>query len=89
MIDTIINDLPNLKAEIENIVQDFQGKTPQDKLDRMITNYMANKGIFYQETKQRKENEIINLYNELKSAGIEINEKDLKVIKSIQNTHKS
>ena len=89
MVDVIINDLPNLKAEIENIVKDFQGKTPQEKLNRMITNYMANKGIFYEETKLLKEKSILNFYNELKSAGIEIDKKDLKVIKSIQGKYKA
>ena len=84
MINAIINDLPNLKAEIENIVKDFQGKTPQEKLNRMITNYMANKGIFYEETKLRKENAILNFYNELKNAGMKIDEQDLKAIESIQ-----
>ena len=84
MINAIINDLPNLKAEIENIVKDFQGKTPQEKLSRMITNYVANKSIFYEETKLLKENAILNFYNELKNAGMEIDEQDLKVIESIQ-----
>ena len=87
MVDAIINDLPNLKAEIENIVKDFQGKTPQEKLSRMITNYVANKGIFYEETKLLKEKSILNLYKELKGAKIKIDEKDLKVIKSIQREH--
>ena len=84
MINAIINDLPNLKTEIKNIVKDFQGKTPQEKLSRMIANYVANKGIFYEETKLLKENAILNLYNELKNAGMKIDEQGLKVIESIQ-----
>ena len=45
---------------------------------------MANKGIFYEETKLLKENAILNFYNELKNAGMKIDEQDLKAIESIQ-----
>lgn len=87
LIDTIKYDLPQLKAEIKSITQDFEGKTPQEKLSRMIKNYNANKDIFYKETRLRKENAILELYSKLKNDGIEIDSIDLKSIKTIQKSH--
>lgn len=85
MTTTISYDLPQLKAEIKSITQDFEGKTPQEKLSRMIKNYNANKDIFYEETRLRKENAILELYGKLKNDSIEIDSNDLKIIQSISN----
>ena len=86
---TIRFDLPKLKDIFSEILQEVESQSPKERLSAEIADYKAKKDILYAESKLKKENTILNLYDELKSSGIEIDSKDLQVIKSIQSAHES
>ncbi|MGX3010496.1 HepT-like ribonuclease domain-containing protein [Helicobacter sp. 23-1044] len=81
---TIRTDLPKLKSIFCDILHEIEAQTPQERLSAEIADYESKKNILYAESKLKKEKTILKLYDELKGAGIEIDSKDLQVIKSLQ-----
>ena len=84
MENTIRFDLPKLKNELKQIVNKFKSQTIQEKLSQELKYYKKNKNSFYEDAKIKQEKLILKIYDELKSKGEEIDEKSLKIIKTIQ-----
>lgn len=82
--NTIRFNLPKIKTEFNKILQEIIKQTPQEQLSAEIMDYVKHKDILYPESKTKKESTILNLYKELIDKGVQIDDKDLKIIKSIQ-----
>lgn len=82
--NTIRFNLPIIKTEFNKILQEILTQTPQEQLNAEIMDYIKHKDILYPESKIKKESTILNLYKELVDKGVQIDDKDLKIIKSIQ-----
>lgn len=82
--NTIRFNLPKIKIEFNKILQEFIKQTPQEQLSAEIIDYVKHKDILYPESRAKKETAILNFHKELIDKGIQIDDKDLKIIKSIQ-----
>lgn len=86
MADTLRVSLQELKVEITSILREFKSQTPSQKLSNEITEYLANKNIYYAESKLKKEQKILTLYAKLQDEGIKIDDKDLEIINMIKES---
>lgn len=82
--NTIRFNLPKIKIEFNKILQEIIKQTPQEQLSVEIIDYVKHKDILYPESKAKKETTILKLYKELIDKDLQIDDKDLKIIKSIQ-----
>ncbi|TQR61608.1 HepT-like ribonuclease domain-containing protein [Campylobacter troglodytis] len=85
VVERVIHkDLSNIKAQIKAILSQNKTKNSQDALKKELKYYEKNKNSFYEDAKIKQEKLILKIYDELKSKGEEIDEKSLKIIKTIQ-----
>lgn len=84
MADTLRVSLQELKAEITSILREFESQTPSQKLSNEIAEYLANKDIYYAESKLKKEQKILALHTKLQDEGTKIDDKDLEIINAIK-----
>lgn len=86
---TIRFNLPKLKEIFTSILREFESQTPSQKLSNEIAEYLANKDIYYAESKLKKEQKILALYAKLQDEGTKIDDKDLEIINAIKAEQKA
>lgn len=86
---TIRFNLPKLKEIFTSILREFESQTPSQKLSNEIAEYLANKDIYYAESKLKKEQKILALHTKLQNEGTKIDDKDLEIINAIKAEQKA
>lgn len=86
---TIRFNLPKLKEIFTSILREFESQTPSQKLSNEITEYLANKDIYYAESKLKKEQKILALHTKLQDESTKIDDKDLEIINAIKAEQKA
>lgn len=85
---TIRFNLPKLKEIFTSILREFESQTPSQRLSNEIAEYLANKDIYYAESKLKKEQKILALHTKLQNEGTKIDDKDLEIINAIKAEQK-